>query len=227
MFPLFTRKVGGAIPYDPPGSQSFTTAGAHNFQVPNFENELTITLWGGGGAGGSVASTTSSDSGEASTVASLSLSANGGGGGEPNGWSGGTSPIPGGAGGTATGGDINATGSVGNQGRFSGSSSSQNGAGGAAASPGGGNGGSPITSSSFQNGNVGTAPGGGGSGGGRTGNPIGSGGGGGGRCQKTFQKGQIVPGTILALIVGSGGVAPSASGTGGPGAVGRINISWS
>src|SRR6187200_2193321 len=91
--------------YDAPGSTSFTTAGSHNFTIPNYSTSLTITLYGGGGGGGG-GNTGFPGSGNASTYAAGSLSAGGGGGGGAVSSGYGT----GGKGGIASGGTTNTNG---------------------------------------------------------------------------------------------------------------------
>lgn len=53
------------------------------------------------------------------------------------------------------------------------------------------------------------------------------GGGGGAYVSKTYQRGEIIPGTILSLFVGSGGAGGVSTGSGGAGARGEIEVSWS
>jgi len=214
------RRAAGALEiFDPPGSVSYTSAGAAIFEIPNFENWLKFKLWGAGAGGGRASSTGGSPgpgAGEASTIASLLLSAGGGSPGQSRGTGGNGS---GGAGGTASGGDINTNGEAGNT----------DGAGHGGDAPNGGDGGEPVaTNQPSGAGNPGQAPGGGGAGGYfNTGSDQrGGGGGSGAYVEKTYARGDLTPGTLLDLVIGDFGNGHAFLYEGGNGARGQIDISW-
>lgn len=205
--------------YDAAGSQSFTTPGADSFVIPNYSTSLVITLWGGGGGGGGTVNSSPqyAAQGTASTVVSLSLSAGGGNGGQDcdaftstNG--------AGGTGGSASGGDTNTSGEDGQTGYGT------NRGGNAAFA---GNGGAAPTG--IASGNNGSAAGGGGSGSCVSVSSIAAGAGEAGAfCQKTYAQGVLTPGNSLTLFIGSGGAGRvlAGNGSGGAGARGQIDISW-
>lgn len=214
-------KAAGAWPaYVPvvPGSTDFDTPGADSYVVPAY-NTLQIELWGGGGAtdtcrnNGGTFQRQAATAGSASTIAALSLSAGAGSNGgvaisSLN--SGGNNP---GVGGTATGGDTNTSG---NNGTAWDTSTPIGGAGGTA--PGSGGAGGAQTSDANTStivsvsGNNGTQPGGGASGGSNTSASLkgaGAGGGSGAKCVKTYtlgDPGAPVPGDVISMVVGAGGV---------------------
>lgn len=188
----------------------YTIANTYPRFAPGGFSSLVIELWGGGGggAGSSRPSGLPGGYGVDSTFGSLSA-----GRGSPGGL--GTNPT-GGAGGIASGGDINTNGGAGltNTG-YAGTGGS---------SPNGGSGGYAYLSA-----NAGGAPGGGGGGGG-FGVPLtysGGGGGGGAYVKKTYTMATLAPGTLMSLVVGSGGAG--AAGTagkyaGGAGAIGKVKV---
>lgn len=201
-----------------PNSQSFSTAGSHNFTVPCY-NTLTVQVWGGGGGGGGQGGAGCTAGGPAQQSSfNSTLIANGGGGGVGSCWH----QTGGGSGGSASGGTVNTSGSNGGNG-----TNYLGGTGGA--SPNGG-GTRTMSACSATNGNPGNAPGGGGTGGCRTAISVGgSGGGGGGYSSRTYSAGQLTVGASLPLVVGNGGNGGNGyggNGHGGAGAVGQVTITW-
>lgn len=206
-----------------PGSQTYTTAGTFSFTVPPF-NTMTVEVWGGGGSGGSYSSPSNfySPSGGNSTF--HTASAPGGGGGQSAGTStlGGNPWGAGGAGGTPASGNVTAT--NGNAG-FAGDDATYRGYG--AGAPNGGANVAPLYRTAPSS--TGSTPGGGGAGwyydtGGKF--PALAGGGGSGAYAKsTFSPTTLNPGTVLSVVVGAGGL--DTTGYGGPGAAGKITVTWS
>lgn len=249
-FPLPFYNPG--LKYALPGSQTFSTGGAHNFTIPRYKNTLTIEVWGGSGGGATNAA--NGTAGGASSVSALALSAGGGGAGTTGGA---------GAGGVASGGTTNTNGIAG-----SGSTG-----GGAVGGYGGGGAGGyytytvnegplyslsiyhweasgsgpteyrlywggalPVqygsgTITSFVIGGVtyyrGTSQGGSPTkysiSRSYTAGAYGFAGGSGAYVSKTFTRGQLTPNAILAFIVGAGGAGGGGAGAGG---VGRVKFTW-
>lgn len=227
-----------------PGSQTFNS-GSGNWTTENY-NTLEVELWGGGGSssgrnpGGSLGTDRAGNSdGSASTCTGLSLSA--GRGASGLGWS---QP---GAGGTASGGDTNTTGTAGISGSNPNPTAQTSATGGnGGASPNGG----ATCAGSFTNagthvaGTIGNAPGGGSGAGCRlffvSGDGVhavgGGGGGGGAYCKKTFTAG-VTPGapafaSLVAYVVGAGSTYTNGTQSGvfvnsANGAVGRVRFTWS
>jgi hypothetical protein len=200
------------------GSAYYISPGTYTFVVPAY-GTLTVQLWGGGASGGYCSARGSSYGigrpGEDTTFAGLD--AGGGSAGAAFGWDPCTGAGAVGAGGGASGGDINTVG---------GDSSGATGG----SSPNGGAGGTNLTCTigrsgytcyAGTSGNPGIAPGGGGGGG-----SVASGGGAGGYVSKTYATGALI-GTI-SFTVGSGGATAGdgvyfASGAGAPG---EVAITW-
>lgn len=217
--PLVGAGAGGACDT----TQTYSSPGTFSYVVPPAYGVITIRLWGGGGGGGgaSFGACCGGDGGAGgdSSILSRSLLATGGGGG------GGTvlnTPTGlGGAGGTASGGNININGSAGGAGINSVSSGI------GANAPNGGTGG--AVASSDGPGYSGTSPGAGGSGGFEAGGgPSEAGGGGSGAyVEKTYTPATLTPGTTINDIVvgirGTMGVSDVGS-TGGYGGYGRVSI---
>ncbi len=191
-----------------------TTAATHSFTVPTYSSNIVVTMWGGGGGGGGGGSTfgNNASSGTASTF--LALSAGGGAGGtgawtaNPTGSSG--------AGGTASGGDINTNGN---------SIATSNGATTGAGAPNGG--GNTTTATGNAEHYNGTVPGGGATGGrwAGSGNPTGGAGGSGAYVQKTYAVGALTPGAVITVTVGGGGAGgASDADQGATGAAGRVTV---
>lgn len=204
--------VGGVTP----GSQQFTANGT--FVVPDY-NTLTVTLWGGGGGGGGAHPTTGATDGvdgNASTFSGLSA----GGGLKGTAGNGSVSHGTGGAGGTASGGDTNTNGNAGENGI----APDDGGAGGSA--PGGGGAGGPRTTTPG-NGANGTAPGGGGAGGADSGTAGAGGGGSGSKVVKTYAPGGLAVGANISVVVGAAVSGGTGNETGGQGARGQVDFSWS
>lgn len=202
------------------GSQTYSTPGTYSFTVPSYAT-LTVQVWGGGGGGGaqnSPYSSIGSDGGQSSFAGTVI--ANGGGAGAVV-ETGGSTPSPGGAGGTASGGTINTTGSNGVS--TSGVWSGPGGAGGS--SPNGGTGGAGGATGGSSPGSDGGAPGGGG--GGASAFMPGSGGGGGGYSSITYTTGQLTVGGGISIVVGAGGSgSPNPTYAAGTGASGQVSITY-
>lgn len=206
------------------GSQSYTTPGTYTFTVPTYDT-LTIQAWGGGAGG--LGFGAGSD-GENSSFAPSSLLAPTAGGGQIYGTGGATD----GPGGAAQNGAVNESGGNGDTT-------------GGGSSPNGGSGGQSNESSGV----AGNAPGGGGGGGGYGMNGSYSetrdGGGGGAYTSMTYSYGQLMPGSLVTVMVGSGGAGGNGGAAclyrnlqdcqfygyfdgspGGPGAPGEVLITW-
>jgi hypothetical protein len=180
--------------FDDPGSITYTVAGISSFIVPNYENFLTVKGWGGGGSGAYNNLSIAFNGTAGQPTKFGTLIANGGARGEQGG---GTA-----AGGTASGGSTNITGGSGSV------TAGGDGAGG------GGAGGSNS------NGNKdGTAPGGGG-----RGFSYASGGGGGGYFERTYNHGDLVPGSSITIEVA--GTIAAVTANSGAGARGELIVSW-
>lgn len=213
-------------PTDPavPGSATFSSPGSYSFTIPVFRNSMTIQVWGAGGGGGG--GTNSGDpsigfGGNGGYSQAVGLTAYGG------------------TGGTAAPGTYRSRGAVGTGGSWSGGTSGGNGDNGGTSgySEDGGNGayggaGGPGGKTVNSNGQPGGFPGGGG-GGGQTDYgggfwQIGGGGGGGGFTQIVYNPSQVVPGSVVTIVVGQGGNGgvPAAGGYGGAGADGQVYLSW-
>lgn len=219
-----THAVGFPSIIVEPGSQDFSTPGTYSFKVPFFR-KMDVQLWGGGGSGGSTAAGGSIVPGGTGGTSKITFSdgseiiANGGKGGM-NDYSDryrrGHYDSVGGAGGTATGGDVNSKGG--------------DGINGARANPGAG-GPSPFGGKGGDNRGVGGFPGGGGggfdygNGGGKFSWDTG-GGGGGAYAQKIVKPKNARPKSTITVVVGAGG-ATTGQHDGGNGGAGRVLISWS
>ncbi|MCW5714866.1 MAG: hypothetical protein KIT43_10180 [Bauldia sp.] len=225
----FTR----AVSYDAAGAIAFTSPGTHDFVVPNYAVAVVVTVRGAGGGGGGSGISSNNIGGTGglsrfrATLAGYGsdLVANGGAGGAGN-QAGGA----GGTGGTASGGSSNATGAAGSAGTDTGDPGTGlaiGGAGGAGAASGGAGGAQVGPASSAFTGNSGTAAGGGGGGGLATGPGGGGGGGGGGAAARTFAFGELTPGAVVKVTVGTGGARSTGWRDGGLGARGEVSISWS
>ncbi len=195
-------------------SRTFSTAGTYSFTVPTYSTSLVVKLWGGGGGGGGGGSTfgNSGTNGTATTFSTLSA---GGGGGGTGAWT--ANPTgSSGAGGTATGGTINTNGN---------SIATTNGATTGAGAPNGG--GNTVTATANAEHYAGTVPGGAGTGGRweGSGNPTGGAGGSGAYVEKTYNVGDLIPGTVMSITVGAAGSGGSSDADqGANGADGRIMI---
>lgn len=219
-------------------TQIFDTSGS--FTVPAYTGSITVEVWGGGGGGGQYY-TDGTAGGDSSFD---SLIARGGGKGRGSvyaSWE--AAHGPGGAGGVASGGDVNLTGGVGGPfltTQICGGAYCPDGTGGS--SPNGGSGGEGNLKNTWTprgdgKGFPGQAPGGGGGAGyGSSGHGYGqgNGGGGGGYASKTYSASQLAPGTVVAVTVGSGGAGGPPFGAqtggliggGGAGAPGRVVVTW-
>lgn len=204
------------------GSQVYTS-GSGSFTIPPYATSIVFKLWGAGSGGfGEYASVTyaPTSGGGNTTVTIPSLTATITAGGA----SAGDTVIQHGVGGTASGGDINTSGS-------NGTTTGNGGNAGNPTSPNpNGTGGAAVSGNS--NGNPGNAYGGGGSGGANlysSAQYVAGSGGGGAFAQKTYTFGGLSPGATINWSVGSGGPGGAGSGgyTGGVGANGGIVISWS
>ncbi|MBI2030188.1 Ig-like domain-containing protein [Candidatus Kaiserbacteria bacterium] len=206
-----------------PGSQSFTTPGTSEFNVPTYTT-LTVQVWGAGGGGGSGYSgsgTYGPGGNGGSSSFNASITASGGTGGRECWLLAGNGAA--GTGGTASGGTTNTTGNNGQ----AGSNGPAGGSGGSA--PNGGTGGAGSTVYSVAGG-VGVAPGAGGGGSpcGSVG-MVGGGGGSGGYSTGTYSAGQLTVGGWVSVTVGGGGAGGwggAANYSGGAGANGRVYITW-
>lgn len=156
--------------------------GSGNYEVPAGVTSLRVQCYGG--AGGGADGTDGAASGSSTTFSSggTLITAGGGGGGQPR------VPSTGGAGGTASGGDINLAGEAGGTGVLE-----HGGAGGATAGP----------YRAFRRGGEGETES-------TTGLRGGGGGGGGGFAQKAFT---TSPEAIIPYSVGAGGAGGSPNGT--------------
>lgn len=207
-----------------PGSLDYTQPGYYEFNVPNF-NYFRVQVWGGGAGGGAGQGKNQPGTDGAAGGNSTVLGVTGGGGGGGGNGPGYRTKGAGGPGGGASGGnEANEAGGAGQIGTTAG------GVGGNGARGGGGGAGGPPYNNS---GGAGGFPGGGGGGGDfddlRGGWVLGGGGGGGGYAQTIWYPGQIAVGTRVGVTVasgGGGGGAPYGGGAGGPGAQGRVLVSW-
>lgn len=192
-----------------PHSQIFVASG--QFTVPSITSQLVVRMWGPAGGGHGDGSGAPGTDGGDTTIAALGLNAGGG-------KKGGTSAVGGGGlGGVASGGDVNVNGERGGNGV----EASPSGKGGNA--PYGGIGGAPATNAT---GLAGQAPGGGGSGGNNGVSISASGGGSGSYLRKTYSAGQLTPGTVLAVALGSLGLGGAGMRPGGDGARGEVRFFW-
>ena len=208
------------------GSQTFNSSGT--FTVPAY-GTLTVTVWGGGGGGGAIYGGAAGNGGVGGqSKFNNAVIANGGNGGLSS-----ENGSASGAGGTASGGDTNTTGNPGSASGISGGTCPiSNGKRGGSAPGSGGTGGAGRLYLTYAgSGGAGTAPGAGG--GGANGDcdmgglPYGAGGGGSGAYStKTYSAGQLTPGASVSVIIGSGGTGGNAPYAGGPGAPGRVTITW-
>lgn len=200
----------------------FTSSGT--FTIPSGKTTLKVTVVGAGGGGTGVNSTnavsTAGSNGGFSRVASgtqtiSNIDGNGGIGGAVT-----QSPYFGSSGGSATGGDLNFTGSAGDTGVTPGQAYYASGSGGSSFFGGGA---ANVIGNSA--GIAGSNYGGGGSGGARSGNmQSGSGGGGGGTAIKYLTS--VTPGNTLTITVGTGGAGGVDTSTGGAGANGVVVIEY-
>lgn len=217
------------------GSATYSTPGSYSFTVPAY-GSLTVYVWGGGGGGGAAAGSNQPSTGGTSQFASVSATGGGYGSSGSN-----CTELYGscssyidahtaaGAGGIASGGDTNTNGVAG------GTSGSGVGRPGGNAPNGGVGGGTASL-----NGAAGAAPGGGGSGEKSSHQACheanahricsgvtiyqGGGGGSGAFAAKTYNIGDLTPGSIITVVVGDGGL--SIPTYGGAGASGEVAISW-
>ncbi len=193
------------------GSAYYGTPGTYYFTVPAY-GTLTVQVWGGGGGGGArgFVSGTGSNGGTSSFGSVYAT-----GGYLANSYN------PG-SGGYGSGGDTNLNGGSGSSGLVA------NGGGGGS-SPYGGAGATSVGVGMVRRGNPGSSPGGGG-GGGFNSHYWGDGGGGGGYASKIYSPGQLTPGSVVTVSVGSAGSGqtsrPTASNSGGAGAPGAVYITW-
>lgn len=220
-----------------PGSQIITATGSGSFTVPYYGDRLRVRIWGGGGGGvgcantvgGSLSQRTTGVSGGATTFSAPSgtLTAGGGQAAPAN-------AVGLGAGGTASGGDVNTAGETGGDGGAFSQGGANNGYGGAAGGTAYGGGARAIgaTGTSARAGTDGNAYGGGGSG--ATGRyssvtppeETQKGGGGGGFVEKVYLLGQLNIGSSISYSVGAGGAGGVQTNNGGRGADGAIVIDW-
>jgi hypothetical protein len=196
-------------PVTPPSGNAQTFTASGTFVVPAYTSALTVEMWGGGGGG--FGDGTGSEGSDGGASRFLGLTAGGGVRGQTS------SDTGGGLGGVASGGDINTNGQRGG----TGSSGGPSGKGGDA--PLGGVGGAAVKKSV---GNAGQAPGGGGGGADNALGTTASGGGSGAYVKKTYAPGALVPGTIIPVTVGAGGVGGIGGYRGGDGARGEVRITW-
>ncbi|GLI23496.1 hypothetical protein GGQ86_002966 [Xanthobacter flavus] len=213
--PDLVRTAAGT--FDAPGSQIYDHDGAFYFVVPNYETSLTVTLVGASAGSHGITNTSTFPAGTAggdttfdgmvaggSQVPANRLTAGlgGVGSGAGSGSNGNAGGVPTGTTATGKGGD--AVGTT-------------------------GTGGAAVTANG--NGLQGTAPGAGASGAYRTisSTPyLTSGTGSGARRQRTYARGDLVPGTVMAVVVGAAG-AGGVGGVqnGGAGQRGEASFSWS
>jgi hypothetical protein len=217
----------GALSFATPGG-GFTAmsviTSSGTFTIPTGKTVLKVTVVGAGGGGTGVNSTnavsTAGVSGGFSRVASgtqtiSNIDGNGGSGGAVT-----QNPYFGSSGGSATGGDLNFTGSAGNTGVTPGQAYFSSGSGGSSFFGGGA---ANVIGNTV--GIAGSNYGGGGSGGARSSNmQSGSGGGGGGTAIKYLTS--LTPGNTLTITVGSGGAGGVDTSTGGAGANGVVVIEY-
>ena len=200
--------VSACAPSCPAGSQSFTTAGNHSFEVP-CHNTMTVEVWGAGcGGNGCVTGSSFAAQGSHGEASSWDSALVGGGGQRA------TASV-GGAGGSASGGTTNTPGQAGASGNSHGGKGGD--------SPNGGSGGAQLNTAG--NGNPGNAPGGGGGGSYQSG-CHGDGGGGGGYSSITYSAGTYAVGATIPVTVGAGGLGGVGNRTGGKGADGEVTITW-
>jgi hypothetical protein len=211
-----------------PGSLILSSPGTSSFTVPDYDN-FVVELWGGGASGAGY-SDTDDRGGLAGGATSFTCSG-------PNAFTligGGAAKFSmtstsGGAGGTASGGDVNVAGAKG--GPFN---QVESGYGGDAYL--GGTGGPPVSGSGWASGIAGTSPGAGGSGMFRK-TSFGiygmAGGGAGGYVKKTWSRDTspilILPGSIVSIVIGAGGASRASNSNtvfSGAGAPGKMIISW-
>lgn len=206
---------GGAPTDGHGGDVTAFDVGAHDYTVPPGCTTIRVRLWGGGGGGGgdSGAATAGGPGGESSFGGTIHA---GGGGGGADGNISPPSTFLGGAGGTATGGDINLSGMDGGNGNSQ-SMVLPSGAGGS--SPDGGAGGASIATAQTA-GASGETPGGGGSGAQGQFNPA-AGGGGGAHAERQLT---VSVDEVFAVVVGAGGTAGSGIYVGGIGGDGRVTV---
>ncbi|WP_296584212.1 hypothetical protein [Xanthobacter sp.] len=211
--PELVRTAAGS--YDPPGSVTYDHDGDFFFIVPNYETSLTVTFVGGSAGAYGISNASNFPAGTA--------------GGDTifDGMTAGGSPVPAShtsavLGGVASGPGTSFNGNIG-----AAPTSTASGVGGDAVGT-TGTGGTAVTADG--NGRQGTAPGAGASGARRTisGTVYATGGTGSGALkQRTYARGDLVPGTVMPLTVGvagRGGVGTSY--TGGEGQHGQFAASW-
>lgn len=219
------------------GSQTYSAPGSYSYTVPAYAT-LTVQAWGAGGSGSSAAGATAALPGVAGGNSSFNSSLVAGGGAGGGGATAGVAGV-GGSGGITSGGGAGSTnGNAGGAGWPQDLSPTPRASGAGGSSPNGGAGAVGVPAGTLvSNGYAGSAPGGGGSGG------VGSqvvvqgsnrvqysrsapGGGGGAYTTSIYTSGTLSPGSLVAIVVGSGGVAPASTGTGGTGAPGQVTITW-
>jgi len=220
-----------------PGTTTFTSNSS--FTLPAGYSSAVIEVWGGGGGGGTFGAATAATAGGKSSVSGtgVSLTSNGGGAGSDASSLG--TVVSGGAGGTASGGSTNTSGGAGGSGThepFSGNGiggAGGNTAAGVNAYTSGGVGGATVVAVGNTAGNAGGPPGAGGSGAVVYIATIvhqgqgGGGGGGGGYSRITALPATSPSGTVLTIVVGSGGdgaLKGNAISNGGRGADGYVVI---
>lgn len=205
-----------------PNPVTFSTPGSYSFRSPGYQSNLTIKVWGAGGAGSAVTgwgllcggvTCGAGGAGGGSSISGTGVSLSAGGG------TGGSTCTAGGAGGATTGGGAGSSAGAGASDASGGSA------------PGGGGAGGVLPGTGDRDGDPGDAPGAGGSSNSRAcglGSLTARGGGSGGYTIRTYSVGQVTPGTLLSITVGSGGVenAGSAGFASGAGGAGRVEISW-
>jgi len=210
-----------------PGSTAFTTPGIHTFVVPLF-NTITIQGWSGGGGGQGPIAPIGTSGGLTSF---LGMTLNGGIFGTGVGGAGGT-VVDSGTGGIRT---FIAGNNGGNRGNFWNGTTWVFFAGAGGSAPNGGTGGLAGTSTSNVrgtfNGLPGLVPGAGGGGGFFYGSNAAYGGGGGSGAYGLVSISNIsllIPGSVINIVVGAGGLGGTTSlyGSGGNGANGRVEINW-
>lgn len=213
--PDLVRTASGT--FDDPGTITYDHDGDFYFVVPNYETSLTVTLVGGSAGAYGITNASTFPAGTAGGDTTF------------DGMIAGGSPIPAsrtsaGAGGSASGGDTNTAGNAG--GAPTGTTAS--GVGGDAVGT-TGTGGAAVTANN--NGNQGSVSGAGASGAFRTisgTNYLTSGTGSGGKVVKTYAQGDLVPGTVMAVVIGAAGVGGDGnSQDGGAGQRGEATFTWS
>lgn len=212
--PELVRTASGS--FDDPGSQTYDHDGPYYFVVPNYETSLTVTLTGASAGSHGVQNSSTFPAGTPGGDTTF------------DGMTAGGSPIPAsrttaGAGGTATGAGTNTNGNTG--GAPTGTTASGVGADALGTTS---TGGAAVTANG--DGLPGTAPGAGASGAFRTisgTNYLTSGTGSGAQKVRVYAPGDLVPGTVMPVVIGAAGAGGVGNlQNGGAGQRGEVRFDW-